>query len=170
MIDPDTVETRFVPPPAEAADTLGRLGVGELASRSSRLGAAVIDGLLAATLAFSIGLLSGVNLWTEDEISWRGFLVYLLAFLVFALIQGWPLVQRGQTLGKMVMQIRIVRADGSRAGIGRMLGVRLALFWALGLLVPMFGMLLVLLDLVLILRASRRCLHDLVADTVVVKA
>jgi uncharacterized RDD family membrane protein YckC len=169
MLDPDTVETRFVPPPAEAADPHGRLGAGELASRSSRLGAAVIDGLVAATLAFSIGLLSGINLWTQDEISMLGMLVYLLSFLVFALVQGWPVYQRGQTLGKMAMHIRITRADGSRAGSGRLLGVRLALFWALGLFVPMFGMLLVLLDLVLIFRASRRCLHDLVADTVVVK-
>jgi uncharacterized RDD family membrane protein YckC len=170
MIDPDNVETRFVPPPAEAVDPHSRVAAGELASRGSRLAAAAIDGLLAAALTFGMGLLWGVNLLTKTDVSLLGLLpVYLLSFAGFALVQGWPLHHRSQTLGKMAMHIRIARADGSRAGIARTLGVRLGLFWALGLL-PMFGMVLLTLDLVLILRASRRCLHDLVADTVVVKA
>lgn len=163
-------DNRYAPPSAEVADTPEVVAAGELAGRGSRFLASLIDGLLAGGLSVGAGLLLGLNIWKQTDLSVLQMAsVYLLAFLGVCVFQGWPLYRRGQTLGKMALRIRIARADGSPAGVGRTLGVRIGLFWALGL-IPVIGALISLVDALLIFRESRRCLHDLVADTVVVKA
>jgi uncharacterized RDD family membrane protein YckC len=70
-------------------------------------------------------------------------------------------------VGKKLLGMRIVRSDGSRASAGRILGLRYTLGWVIAS-VPLVGSLYALVDALLIFRGSRQCLHDTIADTIVV--
>jgi uncharacterized RDD family membrane protein YckC len=80
------------------------------------------------------------------------------AFLYFA----YPLAVSGRTFGMAVGGVRVVRADGAELGSRRAIVRTLALPFSLLLLG--FGFLLI------VLRADRRALHDLVAGSAVVYA
>ena len=94
-------------------------------------------------------------------------------FAVFVLIllalQGYLLATQGQTIGKKLLGIRIVRSDGSKVDAARVIGLRYALIWALAV-IPVVGWVFGLVDALMIFRDSRKCLHDNIADTIVVKA
>lgn len=79
------------------------------------------------------------------------------------------LTLRGQSIGKLMIGIQIVRAlDGSRAGFVKTVMLRWFLF-AVVSSIQFIGMPLMLGDILLVFRTDRRCLHDLVADTMVIK-
>ncbi|PTT78586.1 hypothetical protein DBR42_23250 [Pelomonas sp. HMWF004] len=102
------------------------------------------------------------SLWAWNPMS------LALGVPIFLLIQAWPLVTRGQTVGKMLLKLRIVRTDGSHADAWRLLGLR----YGIGMLTGVnTGIAIVysLIDALLIFRASRQCLHDTIADTKVIK-
>ncbi|MDP1588291.1 MAG: RDD family protein [Prosthecobacter sp.] len=78
------------------------------------------------------------------------------------------LTVRGQTLGKLLLGIQVVRsADDSRAGFLRAVLLR-SLLLIFVLFLPHVGPFLLIADVLLIFRADRRCLHDFIADTRVV--
>jgi len=62
-----------------------------------------------------------------------------------------------------------VRTDGSQASWQRLLGLRYGVQAALQAL-PAAGMIFGLVDSLWIFGKERRCLHDLIADTIVIKA
>jgi uncharacterized RDD family membrane protein YckC len=64
--------------------------------------------------------------------------------------------------------MRIVRPGGAKASPGRVLGLRYGVGFAVNM-IPVLGFLYGLLDCLLIFRASRRCLHDEIADTIVIR-
>jgi uncharacterized RDD family membrane protein YckC len=98
------------------------------------------------------------------------FLIQLLAGIgLFVLIQSYLLATQGQTVGKKLLGLRIVRSNGEAVAIGRMLGLRYFLGWIITM-IPFIGALFALTDALLIFRDSRKCLHDNIADTIVVKA
>jgi len=79
------------------------------------------------------------------------------------------LTLRGQSIGKLLTGIKIVRAqDQSRAGFVKAVMLRWFLFAVINS-IQFIGLPLMLGDFLLIFRSDRRCLHDLVSDTVVVK-
>jgi uncharacterized RDD family membrane protein YckC len=95
----------------------------------------------------------------------------VLGFATFALqlFQIYLVSTRGQTLGKRFFGIRIVRAsDGSNPGFARAWLLRALVPGIIGLL-PMIGSVFTIVNYCFIFRADRRCLHDLLADTRVVK-
>lgn len=158
----------FAPPAARVEDAAPV--VGELAGRGARFVASFLDGLAFAALMLLVAAFTPVNLWkpgsTGPAVYWSTYAGVMLAFLA---LQAWLLQARRQTLGKVAMGIRIVRGDGSEASVGRLVGLRLLPMYLVGLL-PIVGPLLSLIDSLLIFRESRRCLHDEIADTVVVRA
>lgn len=77
------------------------------------------------------------------------------------------LTMRGQSLGKWLCRIRIVRGDDSRAGFFRVVLLRWFLF-AIIQSVQFVGPMLMMVDYGMVLRLDRRCLHDHAADTKVV--
>jgi len=160
---------RFAPPGAAVTDIA--TDGPELASRWNRLGAAFIDGILALLLSVAVMLpmygSSYFGLLASSKMSvLPGLALYIVLFYA---LQGWFLYQRSQSVGKMVVGVRIVRPDGSHASIGRTLGLRLVAFGALGF-IPVVGPFIGFIDALFIFGSSRRCLHDLVADTIVVTA
>lgn len=169
----DTADQRFAPPQAHVAD----LAPGEqvLAGRGTRFMAAVVDGLVVAGViwgAFMIPLLQPLaeiqaaaalkGVWHWNPLS------LLFGFVGFLLVQGWPLLTRGQTIGKILFKLRIVRTDGSRPEAWRLLGLRYGIGIALNMNV-VASMIYGLVDSLLIFRESRKCLHDSIADTQVIK-
>lgn len=92
-----------------------------------------------------------------------------VGFAVFVVVQGFPLHHYGQTWGKRILGIRIVDLDGAKPPLGRLLTRRYVPIQVANL-IPVVGPLLVLVDTLMIFRADRRCAHDLIAGTRVVKA
>lgn len=93
----------------------------------------------------------------------------LIGIVLFLLINGTFLARDGQTIGKKAMSIKIVGADGGKADFARIILRRQAPIWACQL-VPFVGGVLILIDTLCIFRDTRRCIHDDIADTKVVKA
>jgi len=164
-------ENRFAPPLAHVEDVAQ--GPGVLAGRGIRLGATLIDAVVAALAFGLIALVSPFNIFRPPAASsglWMLMLQNLvIGFILFLLIHGYLIATRGQTVGKALLKIRIVRSDGSPASFGRIVGLRYLTTSVLAS-IPVLGTIYGLLDVLLIFRASRRCLHDNIADTIVVTA
>jgi len=105
------------------------------------------------------------------RVLWTGFagLAACAGLLVLAGITLYLVHRNGQTIGKRMVGIKVVRKDGSRATLGRIFWVRNVPFWVLSQ-IPIIGGIFSLVDSLLIFRASRQCLHDQLAGTIVVTA
>ena len=161
---------RYAPPTAEVAD-VSASGEAQLAGRGARLGGAIIDGAILLGLWWVVGLVTPWNIFSPKmaEAGVMAMLgMQLIGLLLFALVNGYLLMTRGQTVGKLLLGMRIVRPGGSAASPGRIIGLRYGVGWLLSA-VPVVGMVYALVDCLLIFRADRRCLHDMIADTIVVK-
>lgn len=143
-----------------------------LASRWKRLGGAMLDGLIAMAVLipvmFMTGLLqqalSGAAIPLGQQVAF-----FVLGWAVFLVLNGYLLLKRGQTIGKVIMKTRIVDLDGEIPNFGRIFCLRYLLFGA-ATHIPILGSLVVLADALFIFRKERRCLHDYVAGTKVVNA
>ncbi|MFC5743819.1 RDD family protein [Dyella tabacisoli] len=138
------------------------------ASRGRRLGAALLDGLLLG-IGVTILLFAVVPYAATSNISAGGLVTGLLLLAGIAVANCVLLHRNGQTIGKLILGIKVVRTDGSRIGLGRIIGLRIVPISLLGG-VPYLGGLIHLVDSLMIFGAERRCLHDVFADTVVINA
>jgi uncharacterized RDD family membrane protein YckC len=157
----------YAPPLAEVKDA-PQTGQ-ELAGRGTRLLAIIVDVIVQMGLLFVLNLVLPWKVFATDPS--LGLMVAngVLGGVLFLAVQGWLLVKRGQTVGKIALNVRIVRKDGSAVGAGRLLGLRYGVGFVLGV-IPVIGMIYALVDCLLIFRGSRQCLHDQIADTIVVRA
>ena len=143
---------------------------GRDASRISRLFAAIIDQVLVSIVA---GLLltwfGGIDFSNEEELiaAQASFHVFLLTILVWLALNYHFLNRYQQTIGKRMLNIRVVSFDDSTLTLTRLIGIRHVLFMLLAS-IRVFGPVIALVDVLLIFRADRRCLHDLLANTRVV--
>jgi uncharacterized RDD family membrane protein YckC len=80
---------------------------------------------------------------------------------------GYLLHRYGQSVGKRILRIMVVRADGRRASVARLIGLR-GLLQAVVWLVPVVGPLLAVADSLFIFSRDRRCIHDHLAGTAVI--
>ena len=88
--------------------------------------------------------------------------LYLFAVMI---VQGIFLVDRGQTVGKKMVHIQIVkRKDGQNGGFVRNILLR-AFVNGLIAVIPLYA----LIDILFIFSATKRCLHDRIAGTIVVQ-
>ena len=163
-------ENRFAPPLAHVEDVV-QAGPGTMAGRWIRLGATLIDGVLAGIAFGVLAIVTPINVFNptvEASGLWKMLLLNVVAgFILFLVIHGYLIATRGQTVGKALLKIRIVRSDGSPASFGRIVGLRY-LPTSIIAPIPVIGSIYALVDCLLIFRASRRCLHDNIADTIVV--
>lgn len=166
----DANDGRFAPPQARVDDVEPAARGLQLATRGNRLAAAIVDVLIGAGLLWLVSKLTPFNPWFDAaEGMWSLHVKGPLAGLcLYLLVHGWLLVTRGQTVGKALLKIRIVRTDGAKVSPAR-LGLRYGIGWLVSV-VPAVGQAWGLVDALLIFRASRQCLHDLIADTIVVRA
>jgi uncharacterized RDD family membrane protein YckC len=97
-----------------------------------------------------------------------GIFLLFLGILFWMGLQTWFLTRDGQSMGKKVCHLRIVRAgDGGNPGFLRAVLVRSVLPYLLAW-IPCLGSLFALANPLFIFGAQRRCLHDLMAGTRVV--
>lgn len=149
-----------------------------LAGRFRRLVATLIDAILVPTLTVVLVMMAGVVEDAEDYIdNWWMVWVLLLAIASYLLLNGYGLWRRGQTLGKQVMGVAIVSASsGSDGQYGRVPAPLWKLICLRALFFPLLFVSVVpwlaavpIIDQLLIFTKNRRCLHDLVSGTVVVR-
>jgi uncharacterized RDD family membrane protein YckC len=169
---------------------------GSLAERGTRLLAATVDELIvlgislpmlfqavpALAAALSVAISGGTSPGGIDPQSlldtgalihamlWGpGTVVTLVATLIWCVITAWLVATNGQSIGKRLMGIKVVRTDGSRASFARIFLLRNVVN-GLPNFLPFLGWLYQLvIDPVFIFQDSRRCLHDMIADTIVVR-
>jgi uncharacterized RDD family membrane protein YckC len=115
-----------------------------------RVVAYLIDAVILAVINTVINLILRDSATTSNLIN---FLIDLLYFTYF-----WS--QRGQTLGMMVLNLRVIRTDGSQLTVGRAIGRYFALI--LSFLIIFIGVIMVAFD------PRKQGLHDKIADTLVV--
>ncbi|MEN1682162.1 MAG: RDD family protein [Planctomycetota bacterium] len=183
-------ENPFASPQADGSVPLvgSTPGTAELASRLSRLGASILDGIVMVVLMLPVQYFLFGDMWAAMfsadgmtveqqqlaiEQAQPGLTITLIATAIGVLgylaVNGYWLAKDGQSIGKKAAGIKIVRSDRSQATFGRIVGYRY-LPVALVPLVPIVGNFAVLIDSLLIFRGTRKCLHDDIADTIVVKA
>ena len=166
-----TIAGLGVPPPTGAAASPTGAG-GPPADRVKRLVATLLDGLIfgvTAAMAFGLGFVSGAGFhWGVGLLS--GFGLMSIVWLGMLVCQCYLLAIRGQTIGKIVMGLRIVRfEDGGNPGFVKAVLLRTFL-WALITAVPVVGTLAGVVGILFIFRDDQRCLHDHLAGTRVVNA
>lgn len=164
----------YAAPAARVAQQFEASGEFNKASRGARLGAVLLDGLIASLCAIPlyIDIFRAASAGRPaDFSSMFGFgtavsVVALLALFAYTLLQ---LHRTGQTIAKKLIGIRIVRTDGSRAGLGRIFALRYMVPGLIGA-IPLLGPLFSLIDPLFIFNDEKRCIHDMIADTIVVDA
>ncbi|MFK7913151.1 MAG: RDD family protein [Pseudomonadales bacterium] len=145
----------------------------ELAGRGRRLAATAIDAVLVPALSLFLIMVAGV---VEDAEAYTNNMwmlwVLLLAILSYLLLNGLTLYRSGQTLGKKALGIAMVRAGEQGhepPSIWKLIFIRAWFFPLLFAVVVPWIMLIPLLDQLPIFGKRRRCLHDVLAGTEVVR-
>jgi uncharacterized RDD family membrane protein YckC len=164
----------YAPPSSEGLKTPAEVDHLELADRGTRLGAALIEGLIftiaASPLILAIAM-SDQNLKAGGSAEMRNIALMSLGALLVLAVGIYQLVilsTRGQSIGKRILGIRIVSCeDGRNPG-----GVKTILLRGFlpGLItnIPLIGFIFSLADTCFIFREDRRCIHDHMAGTQVV--
>ena len=174
-----TERNPYAPSQAEVRDAPAASPTkGTLATRTLRLAGAIVDSVASAVFVVPIFFLLDWTGAISGELPY-GKLAAIGGIASFTAMQGYLLATRGQTIGKWLVGTRIVRADNDEVPtLARTLGLR---YGALVLGLPSTLLVLVvigripyvlivfgLIDIALIFRRDRRCLHDLIARTKVV--
>ena len=148
----------------------------ELAGLGERLAAAIIDTVIMLAVLLPVmwfggyfrdvmnAATAGQSLPIATELLWG-----LISLIIFFAIQAYPLHTAAQTWGKRVLGIRIVDLNGTRSLFGKLSLLRYLPMQGIGLL-PFIGPFLSVANVLFIFRNDRRCVHDLIAGTKVVKA
>jgi len=149
----------------------------EAASRLSRLGAALVDAFVGFAPLGAIALLLPMALLSGSMGSLVVLVLAAVGVALAVLITQIVLVaRRGQTIGKKVLGIRMITSDGDLPSVWRVFFLRWLPFFVVAMVLELvlkvrgIGNLVYVLDALLIFQPTRRCLHDLFADTHVVKA
>jgi uncharacterized RDD family membrane protein YckC len=149
----------------------------EAATRLSRFAAALIDGLVMALPGIALAILVPMALVTRNTTALVGLLgLAALLGLTVLVAQVMLIAAHGQTLGKKALGIRMITSSGEIPSVWRVFFLRWLPFAVTGWVVQSVlktvgsGSIIHLLDALLIFQPTRRCLHDLFADTHVIKA
>jgi uncharacterized RDD family membrane protein YckC len=179
MVTP--ANNNYAPPKSEVADVVPDDDVK--ASRVSRLGAAIIDSLIifipmtpAYFQAAPLLMRAGASVQRSTFATWgvvagtgAWFYVGVLWVAIMLIINGVLAYQNGQSIAKKWLGIKDVRTDGSRASFARIFWLRNVLNSAITF-IPLIGSFYGLIDALFIFGSAKRCVHDYIADTIVIRA
>jgi uncharacterized RDD family membrane protein YckC len=163
----------YAPPQAEVRDTVAH-NEAELAGRGQRFGAAFLDGIIGAVVV-GLPLMIGADFSRmgaedfTDALSPIGIGLALIGLLVLIVITAYLVNKNGQTIGKKIVGIKVVRSDFSRASLSRIFWLRNVVNGIPGA-IPFIGNVYSLVDHLFIFGERCQCVHDKIADTLVVKA
>lgn len=176
---PSALQSEFNPYAAPQANVVSSAmaPARELASLGQRLGAAMLDSLVAMVVVgvpyffamFSMGMAEGKHQEGLTSGAQIGFAVAGIGFLALIIYNLVLLSTKGQTLGKKWLGIRIVtHPDCQNAGFVKAVILRGFVNGVIGA-IPLIGLLYSITDIFFIFREDRRCIHDLIASTQVIK-
>ncbi|MEZ4371900.1 MAG: RDD family protein [Polyangiaceae bacterium] len=139
-----------------------------LADRDQRLMAAITDRLLLLVTS-AVGLAVASHFMDLDvadpDADLQIQLIFLVSSMPMNILQWFLVAKSGQTIGKKMQRIRIVRMDGKPVGFVHGVVMRSWILGAVSFLIFCLGA----IDALYIFREDRRCLHDHIADTQVIK-
>jgi uncharacterized RDD family membrane protein YckC len=172
----------YAPPRAIVTDVQDPARDIVLADRGTRFGAAMVDGLIFCAmvyvplfLIFRAGVsAAGFAAGRPDPGAVMGPLV-IGAVLTLGGFTTWCwftikyVKANGQSIAKRMLGIKVVRTDGTSITLSRSFWMRNLLNSAISS-IPLLGVVYVLADILFIFAESRQCLHDKLADTIVVIA
>lgn len=154
--------------PTAHVDDTGARGP-ELARRGTRLAAAILDGLAYLVVWIGAFFAGGGDLESVSGLTSTALLICIVGSLAVLDVNLYFLHRNGQTIGKRLLNVKIVRDDGSHTALGRAFGLRMVVP-SIIYTVPLLGFVFYLVVVLFIFRGDRRCVHDLMADTRVVPA
>lgn len=158
--------------PPEASLVIGHdASAIELASRGQRLGATLLDAIIS--LIVTVPLMYTTGVFDYSKTGQRPpftltLSLALIGFIFFLLVHGYFLRRDGQTVGKKLVGIRIAGLDNGIPQFSRIILFRYLPISCVGV-IPIVGQILAMIDPLFIFRSDRRCVHDLIAKTKVVK-
>ena len=165
----------YAPPQAIVEDIPVPTSSAVPADRGTRLGAAIIDSLIFVgavyvPLIVAIVGTGGFEAPVDDDggfdnAAMVAILVAIAGFVVWGYFTLKFMARNSQSIAKKLMHIKVVRSDGSSVSLGRLIVMRNVVVWILSL-IPFFGV----VDALFIFGDARQCLHDRIADTIVIKA
>jgi uncharacterized RDD family membrane protein YckC len=168
----------YAPPKAPVADIDPASAGLVLAGRGMRLLAAIIDGIIVMVFCYLPLIVSGDlaeasqrAISTNDPLAfYSGFfglggVFALVGIIVWAVITFVLVKRNGQTIAKKMLGIKVVRSSGEPASVGRIFWLRNFVNGLIGI-IPLYT----LIDVLFIFGDRRQCLHDKIADTIVVNA
>lgn len=167
-----TAPVAALPAPGPVADGL------VLADPGMRLVAALLDSVIGLViLGPGFGLLAAAGVFNEEAgnepntpFLLAGICALGLGMIALLILQIYLLVTRGQTIGKKIVGVKIVSFEtGQNPGFVKTVLLRGFVNGVIGC-VPVVGGIYSLVDVLFIFREDRRCIHDLLAGTKVVKA
>jgi uncharacterized RDD family membrane protein YckC len=174
----------YAPPRSMVTDVQDPAGEIVLADRGTRLGAAMLDGVIFGALVYlPLFLMLGAvvpgsaafaSAYARPDSSF-GPLVIVVAVWVLAGFVAWCwftikyVKANGQSIAKRMLGIKVVRSNGTAVSLSRVFWLRNFLSSLISA-VPLFGPLFALADMLFIFAEPRQCLHDKMADTIVVIA
>ncbi|HSL20224.1 MAG TPA: RDD family protein [Vicinamibacterales bacterium] len=161
----------YAPPRAVVRDVRDPQAQAEPAGRGTRLGAAILDGIIVTVMVYvpilffpAIGAAASPGAEGGSMIG-IGMVLGLAGFIIWCWLTITYVYRNGQTIGKKLVGIKVVRSDGTPISLSRIFWLRNVVNAMLGI-IPLYG----LIDVLFIFGESRQCLHDKLADTVVVVA
>lgn len=163
-------------------------GAYELASRWARLGAAIIDSIIAMLIILPIMFVLGVfafidpswsigfNLFAaigaDSEIMFElvsAVLGFVIGLIVYILVNGHFIRQSSQTIGKKALDIVIANHDNGQPADFNTIVYKREVFYLLSSSIPFIGQFTSLINVAMIFGQEKRCGHDLFAGTIVIK-
>lgn len=171
----------YAPPKAAVRDVFMPDETLVYADRATRLGAAILDGIIVMTMIYLpmvvvfVAVMAVTGPMDPEEIAagtgplpmmmLTGMGLGFVGFVAWGWLTYRGVKENGQTIAKKMLHIKVVRSDGSPASVGRIFWLRNIVNGALGI-IPLYG----IIELLFIFGEAQQCLHDKIADTIVVKA
>ncbi len=142
-----------------------------LASRSSRLLAILIDAFITFLFFILMAFLTGISTseFIEGTFNVKFFMISILSILIFNVIIP-TFVWKGQTLGKRWIKIAIVKDTDEEVDLMTMILRSVFLFFG-QISLPIISYiinLIAFIDPLLIFRQNKRTIHDMIAKTKVI--
>jgi uncharacterized RDD family membrane protein YckC len=140
-----------------------------LASRWTRLAGAILDTFIHligfAPFAIAGGFIGHlIEPNDEDAMFGMGMILGMVGALIVQIINWVMITQRGQSIAKRMLGMRIVTLDGELPGFVHGVILRIWVPFAINQMCNLFG----LVNVLWIFGEERRCLHDLIANTRVI--
>ena len=165
----------YSPPESDLGGSIEALKAGEfekhLAGRWARLGAYLID-MVILILPY-VAILTLTDYWDgalgEGMSITEEVIYFVLGLLQYLLVNGYLLHRRGQTIGKWALGIKIVSVTTNQIlPLWKVFLIRYVPFATVAML-PFVGYFIAIANDLFIFRKDKRCIHDHLAGTRVIR-